>query len=141
VTLTLRPHHILCRLGFVGYGYSPEFVEEMQRIVRTLASGRVKTVVLRHGLDNVCRACPHHEGECAPDRLGSRGDAAAEFDHRTLRALKLKLGHAYPLPEIDARIAALSAEQFLDICKGCEWQGLGACAKGHAELRKQLLKS
>lgn len=138
MTLTLRPHHILCRLGFVGYGYSPEFVEEMDRIVKTLASGRVRTVILRNGFDNVCRACPHHEGECAPDRLGPRGRSAAEFDRRALRALKLKLGHPYPLPEINARIAALTKEQFADICQSCEWQPLGDCEKGHAALRKSL---
>jgi uncharacterized protein len=138
VTLTLRPHHILCRLGFVGYGYSPEFVEEMARIVKTLASGRVKTIILRNGFDNVCRACPHQEGECGPERLGSRGKAAADFDTRTLRALKLKLGHPYPLPEINYRIASLTPQQFAEICKGCEWQPLGACAKGHAALRKSF---
>jgi len=138
VTLTLRPHHILCRLGFVGYGYSPEFVIEMERIVRTLASGRVKTIILRNGFDNVCRACPHQDDECSPAHLGSRGNAAQEFDRRTLRALKLKLGHPYPLPEINARIAALTPEQFHEICKGCEWQLLGACAKGHAALRKSM---
>lgn len=138
MVLTLRPHHILCRLGFVGYGYSPEFVEEMDRIGKALSSGRVRTVVLRNGFDNVCRACPHHEGECDPDRLGPRGRASAEFDRRTLRALKLKLGHPYPLPEINARIAALTPEQFTDICQGCEWQPLSDCAKGHAALRKSL---
>jgi len=57
---------------------------------------------------------------------------------RTLRALKLKLGHPYPLPEINYRIASLTPQQFAEICKGCEWQPLGACAKGHAALRKSF---
>jgi uncharacterized protein len=138
VTLTLRPHHILCRLGFVGYGYSPEFIQEMERIAKALASGRVKTVVLRHGADNICRACPHQEGECAPVQPGMRGQAAREFDRRTLRALRLKLGHPYPLPEINARIAALTPAEFAEICRGCEWCALDACGKGHQALREKL---
>lgn len=135
MVLTLRPHHILCRLGFVGYGYSPEFIHEMERIAKVLESGRVRTIVLRHGLDTICRACPHREGECAPAGLGPRGLSAAEFDRRALRALRLKLGHPYPLPEVNARIAALTPESFSQICLGCEWHALGACAKGHQALR------
>lgn len=133
--LTLRPHHILCRLGFVGYGYSPDFIREMERLVQILSSGRVKTILLRPGFDYVCRACPHQEDECHPERLGPRGLAAREFDRRTLRTLKLKLGHPYTLPEINERIAALTSEAFAEICQGCEWQTLGACAKGHLALQ------
>ena len=136
--LTLRPHHILCRLGIVGYGYSPEFILEMERIAKALESGRVRTVVLRHGPDNICRACPHLEGECAPNHLGSRGLAAVEFDRRTLRTLCLKLGHPYPLPEVNSRIAALTPQAFSQICVGCEWHALGACAKGHQALRDKF---
>lgn len=133
--ITLRPHHILCRLGYLGYGYSPEFIQEMGRITRTLESGRVKTIILRHGFDNICRACPHHDGECSPGQLGFRGQEALEFDRRTLRTLKLKIGYSYPLPEINERIAALTPEAFNSICQGCEWQHLGACLKGRNRLR------
>jgi hypothetical protein len=138
VILSLRPHHILCRLGFVGYGYSPEFIREMERTVKLLESKRVKTIILRPGFDNICRACPHHEEECAPGHLGPRGVSADEFDRRAQRALKVKLGHPYPLPEINQRIAALTPEEFTAICLGCEWQRLGACAQGHAKLRQQF---
>jgi hypothetical protein len=103
-----------------------------------MESKRVKTIILRPGFDNICRVCPHREAECAPEHLGPRGVAAEEFDHRTQRALKVKHGHAYPLPEINERIAALTPEEFAAICQGCEWQRLGACAQGHAKLRQQF---
>jgi hypothetical protein len=70
--------------------------------------------------------------------LGPRGKAAAEFDRRTLRTLKLKLGYAYPLPEIEERIARLTPEAFSQICEGCEWQRLGACSQGHLALRERF---
>jgi hypothetical protein len=138
VIINLRPHHILCRLGFMGYGYSPEYIQEMDRMVKMFESGRVKTIVLRPGFDNICRTCPHHEDECAPEHLGPRGLSAQEFDHRTQRALKVKLGHPYPLPEINQRIAAMTPEAFAAICLGCEWQHLGACAQGHLKFRQQF---
>jgi uncharacterized protein len=138
MTLILRPHHILCRLGFNGYGYSPEFTSEMARITRIIKSGRVKTIIVKPGLDNICRSCPHHEYECSPEKLGIRGRNATELDHRTLRTLKLKPGHPYPLPEINERIARLSETEFLQICTGCEWQQLGTCAQGYRNLRKRF---
>ncbi len=122
----------------MGYGYSPEYIREVERTVKLFESGRVKTVMLRPGFDNICRCCPHHEDECAPEQLGPRGIAAEEFDRRTQRALKVKLGHAYPLPEINQRIASLTPEEFASICSGCEWQHLGACRQGHAALRAQF---
>jgi uncharacterized protein len=138
MTLILRPHHLLCRLGFIGYGYSPEYLAETSRIVRLFHSGRVKTVIVKPGLDHICRSCPHHEYECSPDKIGIRGRSMAELDHRTLRTLKLKPGHPYPLPEIDERIARLTAVEFKAICQGCEWQSLGLCGQAHAGLKQRL---
>jgi len=138
MTLILRPHHILCRLGFTGYGYSPEFISEMARISRVIKSGRVKTIIVRPGFDNICRSCPHHEYECSQEKFGHRGRTAAELDRRTLRTLKLKPGHPYPLPEINERIANLSEEEFIQICVGCEWQMLGLCTEGYHALRKRF---
>jgi uncharacterized protein len=138
VKLTLRPHHILCRLGFVGYGYSPEFIEEMARTAKALGSGRVKRVVFKPGFDPICSACPHKLGECRPETIGHRGRAAAEFDLRALRTLKIKLGYAYTLPDIDLRIAELDEDAFSRICQGCEWQPLGACLKGYQTLKHKF---
>ncbi|MEW6516719.1 MAG: DUF1284 domain-containing protein [candidate division FCPU426 bacterium] len=138
MTLILRPHHLLCRLGFNGYGYSPEYVAEMSRIAKLFNSGRVKTVIIKPGLDHICRSCPHHEYECSPEKLGIRGRTMAELDHCTLRTLKLKPGHPYPLPEIDERIARLTPEEFQTICRGCEWQRLDLCSQAHEKLRRRL---
>ncbi len=139
--LTLRPHHLLCRLGFQGYGYSPEFIHEMKRTVKLIASGRVQNIIIRPGFDDICLSCPHHEYECSSRHLGPRGTAAAEFDRRTLRTLKLKPGYRYSLSEINERIAALPPEEFSRICAGCEWQALGTCAQGHLALREQYFTS
>lgn len=136
--ITLRPHHILCRIGYSGYGYSPEFIAEMNRTVKVLNSSRFKTIVIRPGLDNICRSCPHAEMECHPKQLGPRGRKLADLDKRTLRALKLKPGHHYPLPEIDERIARLSEEKFDNLCSKCEWRVLGTCKEQYTKLRQRF---
>jgi hypothetical protein len=136
--LTLRPYHILCRLGYNGYGYSPEFIAEMTRTVTILKSSRVKLIVVRPGFDNICRSCPHAEMECNPDSPGPRGRLLTELDKRTMKALRLKPGYRYPLPEIDERIAKLSEKEFEDLCSNCEWRILGTCAKEHTNLRRRF---
>lgn len=136
--LTLRPYHILCRLGYNGYGYSPEFIAEMTRTVNILKSSRIKIIVVRPGFDNICKSCPHAEMECDPANLGPRGHNLTELDKKTLRALKLKPGHRYPLPEIDERIAKLTTDEFNDLCSHCEWKVLGTCIKEHANLRQRF---
>ncbi len=136
--ITLRPHHILCRIGYNGYGYSPEYINEMTRIIAILKSSRTKTIVIKPGLDNICKSCPHAELECQPEQLGPRGEKLNDLDKRTLKALKLKPGHPYPLPEIDERIASLSEEEFDVLCDHCEWQVLGTCKSAHELLRQRF---
>lgn len=136
--LTLRPCHILCRIGYNGYGYSPEFISEMTRTVNILKSSRIKMIVVRPGFDNICRSCPHAEFECNPENLGLRGNYLLDLDKRTLKMLKLKPGHRYPLPEIDERIAKVTPEELRAHCKQCEWRALGTCAKEHLKLRQRF---
>lgn len=133
--LTLRPHHILCRLGFQGYGYSPEFIDTWYRVLDQINSGKVKTLSLQTKPDVFCHHCPHFEGECSTGHPGLRGQKSEERDQRVLRALRLKPGRPYAVKEIDERIAALLPEEFSAICRNCEWQPHGFCLRGHARLR------
>ena len=55
-TLSLRPHHLLCTRAFKGNGYSPVFVENMQRVIDLLKNGCYITLVT--GVDAICDPCP-----------------------------------------------------------------------------------
>ncbi len=136
--ITLRPYHILCRIGYNGYGYSPDFINEMTRTINLLKSSRTKTIVAKPGLDNICKSCPHADLECNPEQLGWRGKKLNDLDKRTLKTLRLKPGHRYTLPEIDKRIADLSEEKFDDLCRHCEWRVLGTCKPAFLDLKQRL---
>ena len=55
--MKLRGHNLLCIQGFVGKGYSPEFVANMTRVVEALGDAAPVTVI--DAPDDLCTACPH----------------------------------------------------------------------------------
>jgi len=122
VSVRLRAHHLLCMLTFVGEGYSPAFVANLDAIVRRVAGG--EPIELIDGADDVC----------AP--LAGTGDAhcasasAARRDRAALLALveaNLPV-EARPLL-LDATALARLRAAFADgsiraACRGCEWNAL-----------------
>ena len=63
--MKLRAHNLLCIQGFVGKGYSPEFVANMKRIVGGLL-GRTEVTVVEEP-DGLCSACPNLRASAAYD--------------------------------------------------------------------------
>jgi len=62
--IRLRGHHLICLQFFQGEGYSPQFVENLNRVIQKASSGTPIAVV--EGADDVCVACPHiDDGRCA----------------------------------------------------------------------------
>jgi len=53
----LRAHNLLCIQGFVGKGYSPEFVANMTRVIESLGDETRVTVIAAP--DALCSACPN----------------------------------------------------------------------------------
>ena len=80
VSVVLRVHHLLCLHGFRGFGYSPEFVSNMQLVRDGLASSPDVEVEVTTSPDDICSACPHlQEGKCARDG----GDSETRTGKRT----------------------------------------------------------
>ncbi len=46
MTVRLRTHHLLCLLTYVGRGYSPAFVENMDQVAARLSEGREGILVV-----------------------------------------------------------------------------------------------
>ena len=55
--MELRAHNLLCIQGFVGKGYSPEFVANMTRVIESLGNDAPVTVTASP--DVLCSACPN----------------------------------------------------------------------------------
>jgi len=132
--LRLRAHNLLCIQGFVGKGYSPEFVANMRATVEALGDATSVTVV--DGPDRLCEACPNLAASgCALHGEGTEAAIVGQ-DRDVLRRLGLTAGDVVPWGEILARIrAAVEPEDLDEICGTCPWLPLGHCKEGLARLR------
>jgi hypothetical protein len=130
----LRAHNLLCIQGFVGKGYSPEFVANMTSIVGGLGGTTEVTVVAEP--DSLCSACPNLKTSgCTLHGEGTEKGIVRQ-DKDVLARLGLRDGQTVTWGSILARIRARVAPDNLDdICGTCPWLPLGHCKEGLARLR------
>ena len=128
--LNLRPHHLLCTRAFKGKGYSPAFVENMQRVINRLKAGCDITLIT--GVDAICDLCP--------ERIGNHCRSEAKvtgFDEAVLSQLGLERKN-YAYAEVDRILESRLTEPVYEcICRGCEWKQTGICC--YADVRRSLL--
>ena len=119
-SLELRPHHALCIRFFKGHGYSPDFTENMRRIILRLESGEM--VQLVSGTDSVCSACPENQnGTCKSQ------ERVQDFDSAVLVHSGLKLGSRISWNDICDCIETTVLQPegvFGSICGDCQWSAL-----------------
>ena len=128
--LNLRPHHLLCTRAFKGKGYSPVFVENMQRVINRLKAGCDITLIT--GVDAICDLCP--------ERIGNHCRSEAKvtgFDEAVLSQLGLERKN-YAYAEVDRILESRLTEPVYEcICRGCEWKQTGICC--YADVKRSLL--
>jgi hypothetical protein len=130
----IRAHNLLCIQGFVGKGYSPEFVDNMKAIVGGLR-GTTEVTVL-DAPDSLCAACPNLKaGGCTLHGEGTEKGIVTQ-DRDVLARLGLSAGETVTWGEILKRIrASVAPDDLDDICGTCPWLPLGHCKEGLARLR------
>lgn len=133
--VSLRPHHVLCAIGWQGKGYSPEFTANMDRVVRDrLRADPATPVVFTFGADEICGPCPSRRG------AGCAADARVRpLDRRHAEALGLRPGQRMSWAEAQQRAVSRVRPVDLErICAGCQWLGLGLCQSALARLRQEV---
>lgn len=120
MTTSVRAHHLLCLLTYVGKGYSERFVATMTDVAERLGAGEPFT--LTDGPDSICAGLdPESEdsAHCAAERNRAR-DAIA------LRHVEEALGHplgtTLSAEELDTLRSAYA--EMRESCFGCEWHSL-----------------
>ena len=85
----LRPHHLLCALGFEGKGYSEKFIQEFQAVVDLLRGpqGDDTEILLVSGDDAICRHCPN-----LTQHLCKQENVVRTLDQSHARALDVHVG-------------------------------------------------
>lgn len=128
MTLKFRPHHFFCTLGFQGKGYSDEFVDNFATLKGSLTLGTIIEVTSK--TDDICAPCPHRRG----DLCETQGKIEV-LDLAHAKALGLKEGDQLTWGEALESLKALSLQDHLEICQGCQWLDLGICAKSLKSLK------
>jgi len=119
--IEVRPHHLLCLLGWRGHGYDKAFSDNFNRLADELKTAGVIRII--DGRDDICAACPKLENSDCRD--GSPGD----IDSRLLERLKISVDRVYEIAWLNSRIKKMvRSEDLNDICSGCSWLERGWCA-------------
>ena len=125
MSIKLRPHHLLCTHGYSGKGYSKEFVENMDEVVKRLRTEEATEVTIVFSTDDLCAQCPNRKGT----DLCSTQEKVKDFDRKTAEYFGIEeKTYIYQelIQEIDDQ---MTAERMDDICKGCKWYPVSSCKK------------
>lgn len=129
--IVFRPHHFVCTLGFLGKGYSPEFVENYQKIVDKLNADPETPIRATDGQDSVCSACPKR----VTDSICTSQDVIDKLDAGYKKLLPLEDGETLKWSEAKDRIREnVTLEDFKSICHICGWFRAGVCEKALKKL-------
>lgn len=128
--MRIRAHNLLCIQGFVGKGYSPEFVANMTRVVESLPGSDVTVLDTP---DVLCDACPNLAASgCTLHGEGTE-QGIVHQDRDVMTRLGMRTGETYAWSEIMTRIRDRIVPDDLDeICGTCPWLSLGHCKAGLA---------
>ena len=132
--MKLRGHNLLCIQGFVGKGYSDEFVANMTGVIADLSEDSRVTVVAEP--DALCEACPHlRQSGCSLHGPGTEEGIRSQ-DRAVLQRLGIQGGETITWGETLNRIRRSVAPEDLDcICGSCPWLPMGHCKAGLRRLR------
>ena len=110
--MKLRGHHLICLNFFKGEGYSKEFVENIERILKE------KEIEVVSGADDVCSKCPYlKDGVC-------NYKADAEKEIRKLDELACELlspGSITSWDEIRRKLPKIMKKWKELACRNCDW--------------------
>ena len=124
MTVSIRPHHLLCMLTYLGKGYTPDFVAGYDRIIKRLNAGEDLRLV--DGPDEICQPMLSEPNcHCHNDSVRQRDSQAAEAIG-TVLGIHLSPGSAVILSAstTDRLRQAFAEGEIRAACGGCEWQEL-----------------
>lgn len=116
--MELRGHHLLCILGFQGYGYSEDFVLNMTRINELRKTDKT-TIKLINSSDDICSACPNLKNDLCENEM--RNETIVKMDEEVLSEFDInKKYNAIDLfNEVILKFNTLKSVE--NICNDCKW--------------------
>ncbi len=118
----IRGHHLICMLTYMGEGYSKEFVENMNAVVRAIHEKRALHLV--GGADQICRCCNSFSKLCVSKTMFDCDKGAVELINTVLNLEHpWTLGSDINLSESHiVNLRSVYLERLhLSVCDGCRW--------------------
>ena len=117
--IKLRGHHLLCLLGFQGYGYSEDFVLNMDKI-NNLRKSKDCVISLTNEPDDICSACPNlKNNKCENEK---QNEIIVNMDNEVLSKLKMDLEYNSPDLFKEVLLKFNSLNSVKNICNNCKWE-------------------
>jgi hypothetical protein len=142
VQVRIRAHNLLCLQGFVGLGYSRDFVENMRHIKDRLRDHPETEIEVTAESDVICERCPHLDGGvCTVDGpVEGTIDNATRMDHRVLEHLGFSDGDIKLWGDILYVLGQKVDSKSIEIlCGDCQWKNLDHCARVLDELHRRAI--
>ena len=116
--MELRGHHLLCILGFQGYGYSEDFVLNMTRINELRKTDKT-TIKLINSSDDICSACPNLKDDVCENKM--QNENIVKMDNEVLSQFNINQEYnAIDLfNEVVLKFNTLKSVE--NICNDCKW--------------------
>ncbi|MCE5214479.1 MAG: DUF1284 domain-containing protein [Methanobacterium sp.] len=120
--IKIRAHHLLCIQGFQGYGYSPEFQINLEKVIKFLKNHPNSCLKVVAEADVICESCPNLEGGCCNRYLHS--NSIQSMDIQVLKKLGIADGHIEQVGSLFSQVkdALNKVEDVKDICGNCSWK-------------------
>jgi len=120
IFVKLRAHHLLCIEGFVGMGYSDDFVSNMKEVIERLSKN--VDVLLVDSSDEICRKCPKNIGNICSSTGGD--DEVKKMDRAVLKATGFKSGVSVSYGDVKKVINEKfkKKSELAEICGVCSWR-------------------
>ena len=121
MTVSIRPHHLLCMLTYLGKGYTPDFVTNYSDVIRRLNNG--EQIELISGPDEICQPMLGETGcHCFNENVRERDDLCRREVGELLQGAPLDDGLLDLSAEQLASLrSAFAAGTIRSACSGCEW--------------------
>ncbi|AEH60224.1 protein of unknown function DUF1284 [Methanosalsum zhilinae DSM 4017] len=119
--LIIRAHHLMCIQRFEGYGYTEEFVENMQYIVDMINKNPDIQITIVTECDDICTFCPSNiNGKCRGDLLDNH---ITYMDQQVLDKLKIPENTTLNANEIFQITGKYLPDSVaFEICDECIWK-------------------
>ncbi len=132
-SVSFRPHHFLCTLGFQGEGYSDTFVKNFSKIANDLHSDLHGDYLIQvtEVSDSICEPCPSRRLDVCLNE-----EKVRKLDEAHQNILKIIPGDSLTWQEAKERIRTnMTLEKFHETCSPCSWKNHGFCER---ELKRLL---